>query len=119
MTPEEMTLLLEKGHSMSEISVMCDKSRGAVAGAIYRYRQKKGNAVHVLEVVKKSRSIKSMPVFKNTVDFQGVVERGDCRYITGDPAVNPSYCSSKAVKGAYCEYHYSVCHRKNEVGVYV
>jgi hypothetical protein len=104
VTPKEMTSLLGKGHSMAEISVMCGKSRGAVAGAIYRYRRKRVARVITASFAKPS------PVMP--IGFQDVVEKGLCRYISGDPAVNPSYCSSKAVKGAYCEYHYSACHRK-------
>lgn len=112
MTPEKMYAMNMDGRSFNEIARRCGKTKGAVAGAIYRYRMANG-LPSPTGCVASVPGVKAPDAPLGVSSFAEAIDKKTCLYIAGDPRNGSAvYCGNERKAGKpYCEEHCAVCYK--------
>jgi GcrA cell cycle regulator len=109
----EIIQLFSEGNTMASIANKMGCTRGAVAGVIYRYRQK-GSQLRAPKIAPVSEPIKRIRlrlIEDNTEVTMKQLQPHMCKYPIGDPKLSDfRFCGCQRIADSpYCEKHTIIC----------
>lgn len=101
---EDVITLYDEGKPFSEIAVLCGKTRGQVAGIIFRYRKHSTPKPEKPEV-----EVIIATETEKGVDLMNLKPHS-CRFPTFSNGNSHLFCGDTIHTGSYCEKHYKLTH---------
>lgn len=103
---EQVISLYKEGKSFLEIAAQCGKSKGQVAGIVFRYRKSLLPKPVKIETVFKPEPPREV---EENVDIMGL-KSYSCRFPVSVRENVHIFCGKNIVDGSYCKEHYQLTH---------
>lgn len=107
---DEIISLYKEGKPFSEIAVLCGRTRGQVAGVVFRHRR---------SLTLKPAKIEPAPL-ELTIETEENVDLMDlkphsCRFPTSSRGSSHLFCGKMIHAGSYCKEHHELTHTTSHI----